>query len=92
MLYIYIYIYDTDRQTETETYREGKRERKRDTITLFSLDWPQTRDPPASASGVLGLHVCATILNYIYLLMHISWSDYRPVCHLAWCSCQPGSK
>jgi hypothetical protein len=29
-------------------------------VSLWSSRWPQTHDPPASASQVLGLQVCTT--------------------------------
>jgi hypothetical protein len=36
-------------------------------ISLCNPGWPQTHDPPTSASGVLGLQMSTTILGYILI-------------------------
>jgi hypothetical protein len=51
-------------------------------LFVLSPGWPQTHDPPALISRVLGLQACVTMPGLNIFLISVCWNQTYPSCLL----------
>jgi hypothetical protein len=51
--------------------------KQKNRVSLWSLGWPQTPDPPASASRMLGLQVCTAMSGDICCVKDTKESKFK---------------